>query len=54
MCFILHIASEPVLSRRAWNELDRHVWIGDVDERCEPVRAHFSLPNVAYLGSDVN
>lgn len=54
MCFILHIASEHVLPRRAWNEQDRQVWISDVDERSEPVRMHFSLPDIAYLGSDVN
>ena len=54
MCFILHVASEHVLPRRAWNQEDRHVWISDVDEPSDPVRMHFSLPNIAYLGFDVN
>jgi len=54
MCFMLHIASGIGLTRRAWNENDRHVWTGDVDEHAELVKEHFSLPNVAYIGSDLN
>ena len=54
MCFMLHIATGCALPKRAWNEHDRHVWIGDVDEHAEPVRERFSLPNIAYVGSDLN
>jgi hypothetical protein len=48
------MATDCSLSRRAWNQDDRHVWIGDVDEHAESVREHFSMPNIAYVGSDLN
>jgi hypothetical protein len=54
MCFMLHIATDRPVPRRAWDEADRHVWIGDVDEHAEPVGERFSLPNIAYVGSDLN
>jgi hypothetical protein len=54
MCFMLHIATHCKLSRRAWNEDDRHVWIGDISEHADAVREHFFLPNIAYVGSDLN
>jgi hypothetical protein len=54
MCFMLHIATHCELSRRAWNKDDRHVWLGDIGEHADAVRAHFFLPNIAYVGSDLN
>jgi hypothetical protein len=53
LCFVLHISTDVPLTRTAFDENDRHVWVGDVDEYSEPVRAHFSLKEVAYVGSDV-
>jgi hypothetical protein len=54
MCFMLHIATRCELPMRAWNKEDRHVWIGDIGEHADAVRAHFILPNTAYVGSDLN
>jgi hypothetical protein len=54
MCFMLHIGTSCELLVRAWNKDDRHVWIGDVREDADAVRAHFTLPNIAYVGSDLN
>ena len=54
MCFMLHISAGCPVTRRAWHEDDRHVWISDVDEQAAAVREHFSVPNVAYVGSDLN
>jgi hypothetical protein len=54
MCFTLHIATDCELPRLAWNEADRHVWVGDLDEYSKAVKGHFSLPLVAYVGSDLN
>jgi hypothetical protein len=54
MCFTLHIATDCELPRLAWNEADRHVWVGDLDESSQAVKGHFSLPFVAYVGSDLN
>ncbi len=54
MCFMLHISAGCSLPQLAWDEDDRHVWIGDVGADAEAVREHFSMPDVAYIGSDVN
>lgn len=54
MCFTLHIATDCELPRLAWNEADRHVWVGDVAEYSKAVKGHFSLPSIAYVGSDLN
>ena len=54
MCFTLHIATSCDLPRRPWDEADRHVWVGDVPDYATAVRAHFSLPVVTYVGSDLN
>jgi len=54
VCFTLHIATDCELPRLAWNEADRHVWVGDLDESSEAVKGHFSMPFVAYIGSDLN
>ena len=51
---MLHVATGCALPKRAWNEQAPHVWIGDVNEEAEPVREHFSLPSIAYVGSDLN
>jgi hypothetical protein len=54
MCFMLHIATSCPVPRLAWNEDDRHVWVGDVEQHASSVSRHFSLPHIAYVGSDLN
>jgi len=54
MCFVLHIATDSVLARSIWDEHDRHVWVGEVDQYAESVKQHFSGRHVAYVGSDLN
>ena len=53
MCFILHLASQLKLETFAWNPDDRHVWVGAPHGDPELVKSHFSLPEVAYIGSDM-
>ncbi len=53
MCFILHIASKTRVSRVQWNEKDRHVCVEDIHGDPDQVRAHFTFPEVAYVGSSL-
>ena len=53
MCFILHMASTAKVPRRAWDGNDRHLCVEDVHGVEERVRAHFTLPEVAYVGSSL-
>jgi hypothetical protein len=53
MCFILHMASTAKVPRQAWDEHNRHLCIEDIHGVEENVRAHFSLPEIAYVGSSL-
>jgi hypothetical protein len=53
MCFILHLASRRRVPRVAWDEKDRRLNIGEIHGDPEAVRAHFTLPEVAYVGSSL-
>jgi hypothetical protein len=53
MCFILHIASTAKVPRKAWDENNRHLCIEDLHGVEENLRAHFSQPEIAYVGSSL-
>jgi hypothetical protein len=53
MCFILHIASKRKIERISWNETDRHLCIEDIHGHPDQVRSHFTLPEIAYVGSSL-
>lgn len=53
MCFILHIATKRKIERISWKENDRHLCVEDIHGVPGHVRAHFSLPDVAYIGSSL-
>lgn len=53
MCFMLHMASTRRVERVPWNGNDRHLCVDDVGRAAEDVGAHFSLPDVAYVGSSL-
>lgn len=53
MCFILHIASSARVARRDWDENNRHLCVKDVHGVEADIRAHFSLPEIAYIGSSL-
>lgn len=54
MCFTLYIASNHKAPRLAWDEKERHLSIADLHANAEAVRLHFTLSEVAYVGSDIN
>ena len=53
MCFILHIASTRKATRISWDEKDRHLCVEDIHGDANVVRSHFTLPEVAYVGSSL-
>lgn len=53
MCCILHIASTGKVPRVRWNENDRHLCVEDIHGDQGYVRKHFSLPEIAYVGSSL-
>jgi hypothetical protein len=53
MCFILHMASTARVPRRAWDGNDRRLCVEEIHGVEEDVRAHFSLPEIASIGSSL-
>jgi len=53
MCIILHIASTHKIARVPWDEKDRHLCVEDLHGSIEHLRSHFTLPNIAYVGSSL-
>ena len=53
MCFILHIATKRRLARIPWNQNNKHLCIEDIHGNPEQIQSHFSLPEIAYVGSSL-
>ena len=51
MCFVLYVGTEKPLPLREWHNEAPDVSVKSLDEREEPIRVHFSKPEVQYIGS---
>ena len=53
MCFILHIATKRRLDRIPLDQNNKHLCIDDIHGNPEQIQSHFSLPEIAYVGSSL-
>src|SRR4051812_44507299 len=53
MCFVLYVASRVTPPLVSWNDENRGVWTEAIDEHHAVVRQRFTLPEAAYVGSDI-
>jgi hypothetical protein len=51
MCFVLYAGTSKPLPRREWNKDAPDLAIQSLSEREAPVRAHFTTPEVQFIGS---
>src|SRR5690242_13895305 len=51
MCFVLYAGTMNPLSRTLWREDGPGVWVNSLSEHEMPVKAHFTRPEVQYIGS---
>ena len=51
MCYAVYIGTDHPLPTAAWDEMARKVYLTDLTEKDEPVRAWFSKPHLYYAGS---
>ena len=51
MCFVLYAGTAKPLPRRKWVKDAPDVAVEPLTERESPIRAHFTLPEVQYIGS---
>lgn len=54
MCFLLYAATSAPIPRRAWVKENPVISVVDLAESKTAIRAHFSLPEVQYIGSDTS
>lgn len=47
------MASTTKVPRHAWDENNRHLCVEDIHGVEKDIRAHFSLPEIAYVGSSL-
>ena len=51
MCFVVYAGTERPLSRKPWDSKAPDISVSDLSERDRPLTAHFSKPEVQYIGS---
>lgn len=51
MCFVLFAGTSRPLPRKEWRNEAPDISVKSLDEREEPIRMHFSKPEVQYIGS---
>ena len=51
MCFVLYAGTVKPLPRSAFNPEAPAVWVTSLTEHDAAIRAHFSKPEVQYIGS---
>ena len=51
MCFVLYAGTSKPLPRSAFNPEAPAVWVTSLTEHDAAIRAHFSKPEVQYIGS---
>jgi hypothetical protein len=51
MCFVLFAGTEKPLRQRSWQEDNPDICVEPLTERNYPIKAHFSKPEVQYIGS---
>jgi hypothetical protein len=51
MCFVLYAGTIKTLARNPWREDAPGVWVNSLSEHEMPVKAHFTRPEVQYIGS---
>jgi len=54
MCFLLYLGTQRPLPRRDWNKETLNLSVVSLTEREFSVKAHFSTPEVQYVGSSSN
>lgn len=51
MCFMLYAGRLRPIPRNEWNEGAPDIWVRPLLENESPVMAHFTLPEIQYIGS---
>lgn len=51
MCFMLYAGTLRPIPRNQWNEGAPDIWVRPLLENESPVMAHFTLPEIQYIGS---
>src|ERR1700757_4811817 len=51
MCFMLHAGTSSPIPRSEWKKESPAIWVRPLVEGEERIRAHFSKPEVQYIGS---
>ncbi len=51
MCFVLYIGTNSPLPLRKWEKADPGLCVASLTDRDSSIRAHFTAPQVQYLGS---
>lgn len=51
MCFVLYAGTEKALKLRSWQETKPDLSVESLTERDQPIKVHFSKPEVRYIGS---
>lgn len=54
MCFVLYMASRSPVPLIPWDERNRGLWTAELTERDAAVKGKFTMPSVAYVGSDLH
>jgi hypothetical protein len=51
MCFHLYAGTSKPIPRRNWRQESPNISVSSLKEQDAPIRAHFSAPEVQYIGS---
>ena len=51
MCFVLYVGTTTPIARKEWRNETPGISVKSLSEREEPIRKHFSKPEVQYVGS---